>query len=130
MNELNRVARFATAHYPNARNWPDGKMYSLLKWADLNGFLAVIMDYHRPVGVLFAKPVSNLLDADGDGFDFDGDTIYVRMAVAKNKEIMRMLGAAALNNWGLRQKLAYKTRGKLKVRDYKKTLTALFKHHG
>ena len=100
-----------------------------LKWAEDNGFLAVIMDYNKPIGLLLAKPVAEIPKTNHSyEFDLDGDILYINFAVAKTKEIMRMLGAAALNNLGLRKQLAYKRNGKLKVRDMKKTLTALFKN--
>ena len=117
------------ANYPAAKKWPQGRMLAWLKWAEDNGFLAVIMDYHKPIGLLFAKPVSDIPRTNHSyEYDMDGDTLYINFAIAKDKEMMRMLGAAALNNLGMRKNVAYRRNGKLRVHDMKKTLTALFRN--
>ena len=52
-----------------------------------------------------------------DNFDIDGEILFIDLAIAPNREVLRCLGLGIMQRFGHRKEVVFKNKGQLRRHD-------------
>ena len=110
-SKLEELSALILAQIPEVRAWPEGRLREWLTWYTVRDYLGVILRDGRVVGVGCARPILAGQEDRDYAADWQGDTIWIDLAVAEDRSATRDLWFLLVHRFGPRAFVGY-TRAK------------------
>lgn len=121
------IANFIRDNYEATWHWSDEQLFTYINWAISHAFLVTATSNGRIVGLVVAKPVMDPYDGlETAKFDNEGSCIFVDMAIAPTRLILKACGIGVLQRFGQRDKVALKHGDEIRVHSVANVRQALF----
>lgn len=124
---LQDVTDFVCQHFPIAMTWDQDKLENWISWSAEHGFLFEAISEGVLVGIAIARPANDDDLESRSSHDEQGHYVFLDLVIAPTRQIQQALGLAMVGRFGNREHVAYRRKGKLKIRPYHKARAALLR---
>ena len=106
-DRLPEMVALITERIPEVREWESGRLEQWLTWYAQRDMLGVVQRAGHVVGVGTARPVRPGQEAETYAMDWQGDTVWIDLAVATDRSATRDLWHLLTHRFGTRNYIGY-----------------------
>ena len=106
-SKLEELSALILAEIPEVRAWPEGRLRQWLAWYATRDLLGIVTRDGRIVGVGCARPVKPGQEERDYAMEWQGDTVWIDLAVATDRAATRDLWFLLTHRFGPREWIGY-----------------------
>lgn len=105
--KIDEICALVLARVPEVRAWPEGRLREWITWYTVRDFIGVVLRDGRVVGVGCARPIKPGQEDRDYAAEWQGNTIWIDLAVAEDRAVTRDLWFLLVHRFGRRDFVGY-----------------------